>query len=46
VPPMLDVALQKLPAGGAKNLRSGFFRRPVNERHDILQLIAETISTA
>src|SRR5436190_119993 len=41
VPPVLDVAFDELPCGGAKKVCACKFRPRERQRHDILQLIAE-----
>src|SRR6266536_1919639 len=46
VPPMLDVAFAELVRGGAQQMLAGQRRLSVDQRHHILQLIAETISAA
>ena len=46
MPPMLDVAFAKLMRGGAEKMLAGQGRLGVDQRHHILQLIAEAVGTA
>ena len=46
VPPVLHVALDELPAGGAQDVLARERRLGVDERHHVLQLIAEAVRAA
>ena len=46
MPPMLDVAFHELPRGGAQDLFARDLRRGMNQGHDILKLIAKSVSAA
>src|SRR5438094_7014905 len=46
VPPMLDIAFAKLMRGSAEKMLAGQGWHGVDQRHHILQLIAEAIGTA
>ena len=43
MPPMLDIALLKLPGRRAEQLLAEQFRRGMHEGHRILELIAEAV---
>jgi len=45
MPPMLYVALDELMSGGAQKMFAGKRRFGMDQRHHILQLIAETVGT-
>ncbi len=46
VPPVLDVALGELPAGGAQEVLARQVRPDEEEREDVLELIAESVGAA
>ena len=46
VPPMLYVALFKLPCRRPENVESRFGRIAVDERHNILELVAKTVRSS
>ena len=46
VPPVLDVAFDELPAGGAEQMRSGEVGPRQQQRHHVLQLIAKAEGAA
>ena len=46
VPPVLDVAFDELPAGGAEQMRPGEIRPRQQQRHHVLQLIAKAEGAA
>ena len=46
VPPVLDVSLDELPRGGAQNVLAREPRLGVDERHRVLELVAEAIGAA
>ena len=46
MPPMLDIAFDELSRGRAQNLVARDLGRGMHQRHDILQLIAESVSAA
>ena len=46
MPPVLHVAFFKLMSGGEHDLLSRNFRMAVDQRHNVLQLIAKTECTA
>ena len=45
-PPMLDVAFDELPGGGAQDVRARQVGLGDRERHDVLELVAETVGAA
>src|SRR5258708_30248210 len=46
MPPMLDIAFAELVCGGADQMLAGECRFGMDQGHDILQLVAESISSA
>src|SRR6266508_2029778 len=46
MPPMLNIAFHELTRGRAQDVVTRDVRRGVHEGHDILQLVAETVSAA
>ena len=45
-PPMLHVALDELPRGGAQQMARVIVRRATGERHAVLQLVAKAVGAA
>jgi len=45
MPPVLHVAFRELATRRSKNMFTSYLRLCIYQRHHILQLIAETIST-